>query len=356
MNGEISLKDLKALLDDNNIDLSMHQLVSIPTKSLELPLSFGELASLKWLDLKGNPMELELSQAAGDCLDEKGCKTAALNVVRLMRDRSARQHRLLEKQKFMKKQYRENDAAVHGLTSKKEKTKKKKNKYRDVTYEQLEPDTDRAQQNSPRTVPSNNEKSTRETKRNGKCKSNSVLSLWRKILIILFVLTVVIPLFSAIMVVTNCVGEPQNWLLSSKSFCEDLQTVVEKHSLPPTIFDNFFLSITSLLKPYVDAASAGWETLEKEYDLSSYIKDSYDLLYKKFVSVALLVQGYAAYNYDNLMIFYNTYAADAVNNATKDIWLLLRIFGLMITDLLMTIVGEGCFFVSSIVEKIFTYM
>lgn len=69
----------------------------------ELPLSFGELISLKWLDLKGNPMELELSQAAGDCLDEKGCKAAALNVVRLMRDRSARQHRLLEKQKSVKK-------------------------------------------------------------------------------------------------------------------------------------------------------------------------------------------------------------------------------------------------------------
>lgn len=69
----------------------------------ELPLSFGELASLKWLDLKGNPLELELSQAAGDCLDEKGCKMAALNVVQLMHDRSVRQQRLLEKQKSVKK-------------------------------------------------------------------------------------------------------------------------------------------------------------------------------------------------------------------------------------------------------------
>ncbi|VDO57845.1 unnamed protein product [Onchocerca flexuosa] len=162
MSAELSYKDLKALLDENDIDLSMRQLVSIPSKiprathldfsnnlitSIpadfcllthitkldlsnnqivhlpeefgklinlihldlyrneieELPLSFGELASLKWLDLKDNPLELELSQAAGDCLDEKGCKMAALNVVQLMHDRSVRQQRLLEKQKSVKK-------------------------------------------------------------------------------------------------------------------------------------------------------------------------------------------------------------------------------------------------------------
>lgn len=74
---------------------------------------------------------------------------------------------------------------------------------------------------------------------------------------------------------------------------------------PPTISDNFFHSITSLLKPYVDAASAAWETLEKEYHLVSYIKDSYYLLYKKLVSVALLVQGYAAYNVCFLFLIIN---------------------------------------------------
>lgn len=34
MNEELSYKDLKALLDENEIDLSMRQLVSIPVKAL----------------------------------------------------------------------------------------------------------------------------------------------------------------------------------------------------------------------------------------------------------------------------------------------------------------------------------
>ncbi|VDN17799.1 unnamed protein product [Gongylonema pulchrum] len=65
----------------------------------ELPLSFGELSSLRWLDLKNNPLETELAKAAGDCSDEKGCKQAAINVVRLMRARTAQHQRLSEKQK-----------------------------------------------------------------------------------------------------------------------------------------------------------------------------------------------------------------------------------------------------------------
>ncbi|VBB26411.1 unnamed protein product [Acanthocheilonema viteae] len=418
MNGEISFKDLKALLDDNNIDLSMRELVSIPVKSLskiprathldfsnnlitsipadfcclthvtkldlsnnhivhlpdefgklinlfhldlykneieELPLSFGELVSLKWLDLKGNPLESELLQAAGDCLDEKGCKTAASNVVRLMRDRAAKQQRLLEKQKSVKKQFEVSNTVIHSSTIQKEKTKKKKNKHRDLAYEHLEPTIERAQQNGPRTVPRKNEKAGHEPKRNEKRKSNSVLSLWWRILTILFILTLVVSVLAFAVVVSNCVSEPRRWFLSSKPFCEDLQTVLKKHSLPSTISGNFFFSITSLLKPYVDAISEAWEEFEQKYNLIACIKDSYNLFYMKLVSLGLLVQGYTIYKYDNFMAFYDAYAADVVNNAVKNIWLLVRIFGLMIADLLMLIVDEGFRFVSSIFETILTY-
>uniref|UniRef100_A0A0R3RSV4 Leucine-rich repeat-containing protein 59 n=1 Tax=Elaeophora elaphi TaxID=1147741 RepID=A0A0R3RSV4_9BILA len=417
MNGEIPLKDLRALLDDNNIDLSMCQLVSIPVKSLskipraahldfsnnlirsipadfcllthvtkldlsnnhivhlpaefgklinlvhldlykneieELPLSFGDLVSLKWLDLKGNPLELELSQAAGDCMDEKGCKSAALNVVRLMRDRSSKQHRILEKQKSVKKQCKDSDAAVHGSTIQKEKTKKRKNKHRDPAYERLEPAVEHTQQNGPRAVSRKNEKAGHETKRNEKRKSN-MMSVWWRILTVLFVLTLVMSILAVVVVVASCVDEPWRWVLSSKPFCEDLQTIVKKHSFPPTIASNFFLSIASLLKPYTHAAGASWEELNQKYDLVDSIKDSYYLLYMKLVSVRLLVQGYAVHKYEDFMAFYNKYAADAVDNTVKNIWLLMRIFGLMVADLLMLIVGEGFFFISSVVETIFTY-
>lgn len=40
--------------------------------------------SLKWLDLKDNPLELGLAKAAGDCLDEKQCKQCATKVTERM--------------------------------------------------------------------------------------------------------------------------------------------------------------------------------------------------------------------------------------------------------------------------------
>uniref|UniRef100_F1L245 Leucine-rich repeat-containing protein 59 n=2 Tax=Ascaris TaxID=6251 RepID=F1L245_ASCSU len=164
---ELSLKDLKAVLDDNELDLSMRQLSVVPAKALaklprathldfsnnqivaippefcllthitkldlsnnhivhlpndfgkllnlehldlyknsieELPLSFGDLRSLKWLDMKGNPLEADLAKAAGECQDEKECKVAAVRVVRFMRDKAAEQHRVIQKQEELNKQ------------------------------------------------------------------------------------------------------------------------------------------------------------------------------------------------------------------------------------------------------------
>ncbi|VDO25437.1 unnamed protein product, partial [Brugia timori] len=396
MSVELSFKDLKALLDDNNIDLSMRQLVSIPVKGLskipratyldfsnnlitsipsdfcllthvtkldlsnnhivhlpeefgklinlvhldlykneveELPLSFGELASLKWLDLKGNPLELELSQAAGECLNEKGCKTAALNVVRLMRDRSVKQQRLLEKQKSSKRQFEDSDVGNHVLTVQKEKTKKKKNKHRDLVIEHLEPIMVHAQQSVPQTIPKKDEKVSYETKRNEKRNSSNgqsfffsnymqtdkffslqfaccrllsfkimteaevfaVMSFWWRILTVSFLFTLAVSVFAVVMVVTNCFSEPQSWSLLSRPFCEDLQTLLTEHSFPLTISGNFFLSITSLLKYYIDAAGVAWQEFEQKADLVAFVKDSYFVLYMKLVSVGLLVQGYAVY-------------------------------------------------------------
>lgn len=38
------------------------------------------LQNLKWLDLKDNPLDPVLAKVAGDCLDEKQCKQAAVRV------------------------------------------------------------------------------------------------------------------------------------------------------------------------------------------------------------------------------------------------------------------------------------
>lgn len=49
-----------------------------------VPVSFHELKELRWLDLKNNPLVPTLAEAAGECLDAKGCYEAARKVVKLM--------------------------------------------------------------------------------------------------------------------------------------------------------------------------------------------------------------------------------------------------------------------------------
>lgn len=146
--GELSFKDLKAVLDDNTLDLNMRGIEKIPVKALmklprathldfstnaivviptdfcllthithldlssnniyflpenfgelfnlchldlyknfieDLPLSFGKLINLKWLDLKNNPLKSDLQKICGDCGDEKACKLAASAVVRYVK-------------------------------------------------------------------------------------------------------------------------------------------------------------------------------------------------------------------------------------------------------------------------------
>ncbi|CAI4231466.1 unnamed protein product [Auanema sp. JU1783] len=144
---ELSLKELKDLLDDNELDLSVRGLTTIPKALVqiprateidlgankisfiypefcnmtritrlelgsnklvvlpdnignlvhlqhlnlynnqieELPLSFANLRSLNWLDLKKNPLTQNLAKAAGNCGSEKECKQAAVGVLTYMK-------------------------------------------------------------------------------------------------------------------------------------------------------------------------------------------------------------------------------------------------------------------------------
>uniref|UniRef100_A0A0K0DI79 LRRcap domain-containing protein n=1 Tax=Angiostrongylus cantonensis TaxID=6313 RepID=A0A0K0DI79_ANGCA len=162
---ELSLKELKDLADDNEIDLSARGLTTVP-KALpqvprltrvdlgsnrivalppsicamtrlvrlelgsnllghlpdnigalvhlehfdlynneieELPLSFANLCSLRWLDLKKNPLNPELLKAAGNCGNEKECRQAAVNVVSYMRILSKVHHNEVKGQKVIEK-------------------------------------------------------------------------------------------------------------------------------------------------------------------------------------------------------------------------------------------------------------
>ncbi|XP_032472207.1 leucine-rich repeat-containing protein 59 isoform X3 [Phocoena sinus] len=61
-----------------HLDLLNNRLVT-------LPVSFAQLKSLKWLDLKDNPLDPVLAKVAGDCLDEKQCKQCANKVLQHMK-------------------------------------------------------------------------------------------------------------------------------------------------------------------------------------------------------------------------------------------------------------------------------
>lgn len=47
----------------------------------DLPISFCQLPHLKWLDLKGNPLNPTLKKVVGDCLNQKECEAAARKVI-----------------------------------------------------------------------------------------------------------------------------------------------------------------------------------------------------------------------------------------------------------------------------------
>jgi hypothetical protein len=54
----------------------------------------------KWLDLKNNPLNPQLKQVAGDCLDEKDCKKCAQSVIKYMKQLSSDEER--KKQEIFK--------------------------------------------------------------------------------------------------------------------------------------------------------------------------------------------------------------------------------------------------------------
>jgi len=81
---DLSRNQLKEL-PPNFGDLQRLRQLDLYSNELQrLPVSFCQLKELRWLDLKNNPLVPTLAEAAGDCLDQKGCQDAAKKVVKLM--------------------------------------------------------------------------------------------------------------------------------------------------------------------------------------------------------------------------------------------------------------------------------
>uniref|UniRef100_G3UPJ8 Leucine rich repeat containing 59 n=1 Tax=Meleagris gallopavo TaxID=9103 RepID=G3UPJ8_MELGA len=98
--------DFGRLVSLQHLDLLNNRLVTLPVSFAQLKLSLHytpyslpylfhswENQNLKWLDLKDNPLDPVLAKVAGDCLDEKQCKQAAVRVLQHMKAIQSEQDR-----------------------------------------------------------------------------------------------------------------------------------------------------------------------------------------------------------------------------------------------------------------------
>ena len=97
--------DLQSL---KRLDLYNNNLVS-------LPLSFGALRALKWLDLKDNPVQNDLPEIVGDCLEPKDCENCARRMLTFMREMRAEE----EKKRAIEAERERQQRAVEELEMKK---------------------------------------------------------------------------------------------------------------------------------------------------------------------------------------------------------------------------------------------
>ncbi|TFK04617.1 aquaporin-2 [Platysternon megacephalum] len=112
---DLSKNQLQQLPSDFGRLVNLQHLDLLNNRLVMLPVSFAQLKNLKWLDLKDNPLDPILAKVAGDCLDEKQCKQAAIRVLQHMKaiqseqDRE-RQRRLQAEREMEKKREAEQRA------------------------------------------------------------------------------------------------------------------------------------------------------------------------------------------------------------------------------------------------------
>ncbi|KYO31086.1 leucine-rich repeat-containing protein 59 [Alligator mississippiensis] len=90
---DLSKNQLQQLPSDFGRLVNLQHLDLLNNRLVALPVSFAQLKNLKWLDLKDNPLDPTLAKVAGDCLDEKQCKQAAVRVLQYMKAIQSEQDR-----------------------------------------------------------------------------------------------------------------------------------------------------------------------------------------------------------------------------------------------------------------------
>jgi hypothetical protein len=91
-------------------------------KLVHLPLSFGSLKKLRYLDLKGNPLVPALQNVVGSCLTNKECTDASKKTVAFMADLDVQ----LKEEKRKEEEKKRSREAAEAEKAKKEEAAKKK--------------------------------------------------------------------------------------------------------------------------------------------------------------------------------------------------------------------------------------
>ncbi|XP_065072151.1 leucine-rich repeat-containing protein 59-like [Rhopilema esculentum] len=136
------------------LDLSKNDLISLPgmfgqlknlkrldlynNKLVSLPLSFGDLKGLKWLDLKDNPVQTDLPDIVGDCLEPKDCENCAKRMLSFMMEMRAQEEKkkAIEAEKGRRKKAEEELETQRLLELKKKEKQEEKEKRRKAYLEE----------------------------------------------------------------------------------------------------------------------------------------------------------------------------------------------------------------------------
>uniref|UniRef100_A0A8C9KTC0 Leucine rich repeat containing 59 n=1 Tax=Serinus canaria TaxID=9135 RepID=A0A8C9KTC0_SERCA len=143
--------DFGRLVNLQHLDLLNNRLVTLPVSfaqlKVKLPWSCDPTAmllqprlccaflqNLKWLDLKDNPLDPVLAKVAGDCLDEKQCKQAAVKVLQHMKaiqsEQDRQRQRKLQAEREMEKKREAEQRAKEALEKELRKREKAEEKER----------------------------------------------------------------------------------------------------------------------------------------------------------------------------------------------------------------------------------
>ncbi|KAJ1346763.1 hypothetical protein KIN20_001660 [Parelaphostrongylus tenuis] len=335
---ELSLKELKDLADDNEIDLSARGLTTVP-KALpqvprlthvdlgsnkivelppsicsmtrlvrlelgsnllghlpdnigalvhlehfdlynnqieELPLSFANLCSLRWLDLKKNPLEPELMKAAGNCGNEKECRQAAVNVVSYMKALSkAHQNEMLQQQKVIEKIHEVKGDTKEHNTQKNKKKHNKKDAHVPAKHNNDLLHTNNKTTSSQQKESKKGKEVARPSKPNRGFFSRMIWSLIK--LCSAFVVLGLMAVTAGI--VFNCTSfakaKPEN-----KAICADLTKLSEFKSPSPQFFANIRKAYGDTIQSSVSTSQKKWEEFHREF-IKSDVGIAVDSFYHK---------------------------------------------------------------------------